>query len=89
MASLSETVRNTSFNLYIQKQLLSDLYETVRIASILVCNVESLSETVRNTSFTVYMSRLVGKPTMWFLNRSDTNWPEISDLSRRGIVLSE
>ena len=21
------------------------------------------------------MSRLVGKPTMWFPNRSDTNWP--------------
>ena len=43
------------------------------------------------------MSRLVGKLTMWFPNRSDTNQAvqsqkqalEISDLSRRGIVLSE
>ena len=40
------------------------------------------------------MSHLMGKPTMWFPNRSDTNRPvqaqlEISDLSRRGIVLSE
>ena len=42
------------------------------------------------------MSRLVGKPTMWFPNRSDTNRPVqahkrarslISDLSRRGIVV--
>ena len=40
------------------------------------------------------MSRLMGKPTMWFPNRSDTNQPvqaqksqklEISHLSRRGL----
>ena len=43
----------------------------------------------------VYLSRLVGKPTMWFPNRSDTNRPvqsqklEILELSRGGIVLSE
>ena len=47
----------------------------------------------------LYLSRLVGKPTMWFPTRSDTNRPvksqkreskklEISDLSRRGTVLS-
>ena len=23
----------------------------------------------------IKLSRLVGKPTMWFPNRSDTNWP--------------
>ena len=28
-----------------------------------------------NQHFIVYMSRLVGKPTMWFPNRSDTNRP--------------
>ena len=40
------------------------------------------------------MSRLVGKPTMWFPNGSDTNQAvqshkQILELSRRGIVLSE
>ena len=37
------------------------------------------------------MSRLVGKPTMWFSNRSDTNRAEQAqkmDLESRGIVLS-
>ena len=46
-----------------------------------------------------YMSRLVGKPTLWFPNRSDTNWAvqaqkraislKCLELSRGGIVLSE
>ena len=46
----------------------------------------------------LYLSCLMGKPTMWFLNRSDTNqavqaqknardWKYL-DLERRGIVLS-
>ena len=46
---------------------------------------------------TYLLSHIMGKPTMWFPNRSDTNQAvqaqkmaklEISDLRRRGIVLS-
>ena len=31
------------------------------------------------------LSRLVGKPTMWFPNRSDTNWPVQSHNKARGL----
>ena len=33
----------------------------------------------------LYMSRLVGKPTMWFPNRSDTNWPVQAQISARSL----
>ena len=35
--------------------------------------LENSTVTLKNTNGTIYMSRLVGKPTMWFLNKSDTN----------------
>ena len=38
------------------------------------CSVASLVG-IKYQSILVYMSRLVGKPTMWFSNRSDTNRP--------------
>ena len=28
---------------------------------------------VSNANYSLYMSRLVGEPTLWFLNKSDTN----------------
>ena len=31
------------------------------------------------------VSRLVGKPTMWFQNRSDTNWPVQAQKIARGM----
>ena len=56
---------------------------------------------VQNTIYIVWtifrnvkhLSHLVGKPTMWFPNRSDTNWAVqvqkvARNLRRRGIVLS-
>ena len=32
-------------------------------------------QTVAASCQNAHLSRLVGKPTMWFPNRSDTNWP--------------
>ena len=35
----------------------------------------------------MYVSRLVGKPTMWFLTRSDTNWPVQAQKQARSLKL--
>ena len=66
------------------------MYETL----IFVMTSRQVQLHITNGAAIQYMSRLVGKRTMWFLTRSDTNRHlqsqklEILDLERRGTVLS-
>ena len=59
------TVHTTKCTLFIIRINYQTVYHHECVQSVLSADGEG--------SF-IYLSRLVGKPTMWFPNRSDTNW---------------